>query len=253
MVISDASPKPPNDPDAEFEHDADSVRQIAEDNGIRLIAMHMKTPDGKPNHRAAQRAYSEMTASGSNDARYYPVEIDSSEDIDTAFRPQVEEIANFVINQYEENVDDLQQRRDEQGLNPLEEASLAMRLEWLGRDRNTSAPDVIEAWTLDFSMEDPNVPSIDVRLLVTKNQLANMQVILQEILTAGEQEGSENFFETLRGAFARLSQDPNNLINEDFETLDRLWVSSCRTCHTRRRYCKSRNGNGIGWGRAVGR
>lgn len=220
VVISDASPKPPADPHAEYGLSWEDVRGIAEENSIRLVAMHLKTPDGRPNHRAAAAAYRELTISDSEGPRYHPIGIDTVDDIADAFRPKVDEIASFVVSQYQETLQELLERREQQGLDPLEEASLAMRLEWLGRDRNTNAPDVIEAWALDYSMESPDVPSLDVRLLVTKNQIANMAQVLEEILIAGEQEGQQDFFQTLRGAFARLSQNPDILVNEDFETLD---------------------------------
>ncbi|MEM7423241.1 MAG: vWA domain-containing protein [Pseudomonadota bacterium] len=223
IVITDASPKPASDPNAAYRMDTEAVRIEAEERNIGLVAMHIKTPDGRPNHRAAQASYTALTQRSTTDPAYYPIDVvDANADIRAVFGTVVEEVSSFITEEVRITTAELQERQRDGGLNALEEASLAMRLAWLGRQRNTGAPDVIEAWTLDYTLEDPTIPSLDVRLLVTKNQLATMSDVLQEVVDLGESGGGDqgNFFRSLRGAFARLSQDPDNLVNEDFETLD---------------------------------
>lgn len=223
IVVSDASPKPSSDPNAQYRMDTEAVRLEAEQKGISFAAMHIKTPDGRPNHRAAQASYSALTRRATADPAYFPVDIvDADADVGANFGAVVEQISGFIVNEVNTTTAELQARQRETGLDALEEASLAMRLAWLGRERGTGAPEVIEAWTLDYTLEDPTIPSLDVRLLVTKNQLDTMAQVLEQVIALGEAGGGDqgNFFASLRGAFARLSQDPDNLVNEDFETLD---------------------------------
>jgi len=228
VVISDASPKPPGDPDALHRYDPAGVAEIAASRGITIAALHLRTPDGAPNHRAAEAAYTEMTRTPTTGRPlYFPVDLTSrtaARNPVGAFRPAVDQIVSFVVEEHARTIDDLLRTREQRELSPLEEASLAMRLAWLGRDRDVGAPEIIEAYTIDYALEDPLTPALDVRLLLTKNQLSTMSEVLREIIAIGETAQGDadggDFFELLRGAFARLAQDPDNLVNTRFETLD---------------------------------
>lgn len=228
VVISDASPKPPGDPSLEpdiRDLDPASVLERARSKQITLAAIHLKAPDGQANHRAAEAAYSQMTQSPtSGRPLYYPVDLAGAADPAAAFRPVVDEVANFVIGEYRRTARELMEAQQDRELTPLEEASLAMRLAWLGRERDTGAPEIIEAWAIDRALENPLIPALDVRLLVTKNQISTMADVLREILTLGETTQGEmrqgEFFDLLRGALARIAQDPDNLVDTEYGTLD---------------------------------
>ena len=222
LVVSDASPKRPSDPNARFDLDPGSVKLRAQERNIQIMAMHLLTPDGLPNHAAAERAYREMTVIGvDGSSLYYPI----SGGEPAAFAAQVNEIVEFFVSEIDTDLAELRRRAEDpdQELTPLQEASLAMRLAYLGRSRATTVPSVFESWTLDRSIENPAIPALDVRLLVTKNQLSTMRDIMAEIVEAGETtQGnlrSGNFFEMLQGAIARMAQDPESIVNTQFETL----------------------------------
>jgi hypothetical protein len=225
VVITDASPNAPDDPDSQYDYDPAAVRQMAAAKGVTLATIHVKTPDGIANHRAAEAAYTEMTLRpASGQSLYYPVDLTRGQDPAAAFGPVIEQIAGFVAEERRRTTAELRERQEQGVLTPIEEASLAMRLAWLGRDRNAGAPEVIEAWAIDYALENPLTPALDVRLMMTKNQLSTMASVLREILaiaatTEGE-SGEGDFFELLRGAFARLAQDPDTLVDTRFETLD---------------------------------
>lgn len=224
VVISDASPKPPGDPNALYDYDPEAVRQIALSKGVTLVAIHLKTSEGVANHAVAEQMYRDLTLTQSHtQSAYYDVDLSGGDTI-TAFRRWVDYIVEFVSSDYERRISDLQDEREEEGLDPLEEASLAMRLAWLGRDRNAGVPEIIEGWAIDRALENPLIPALDVRLLVTKNQLSTMTDVLREILAIGSQTQGEmregEFFELLRGALARIAQDPDHLVATDVETLD---------------------------------
>ena len=223
VVISDASPKSPSDPYAAYDLVPEHVRLLAEKNRIKLIAIHVKTPDGVANHRVAASAYREMTLLSSGQSNYYPVDLIRGGDEQAAYRPVIDKIVEFVKGEYERTAEEMRRAQEDGELDALQEASLAMRLDWLGRQANAQAPDVIEAWTMDYSLEDPNLEALDVRLLVTKNELATMRDVLQRIVDAGEdsRNGEEgDFFGLLRTAFAAMSQDSSRLVNTEFETLE---------------------------------
>lgn len=228
VLITDASPKPQGDPSlpaALRDLDMASVRERALEKGVVLMALHLRTPDGAANHRAAEAAYRTMSQlAGSGRSLYVPVELSGGGDPGAAFRPVVEQVANFVAEENQRSTEELRDRALDEELSPLEEASLAMRLAWLGRDRGARADPLLRFWSLDRALENPLLPALDVRLLVTKNELSTMSEVLRAIVEAGETTQAEmregEFFELLQGALARIAQNPNMLVNTEFETLD---------------------------------
>lgn len=228
VVISDASPKPQGDetlPPAVRDLDMASLRAQAQTKGIALMAIHLKTPDGVPNHRAAEAAYRSLTTvEGSGRDLYYPVDLTGDATVEAAFGPVVQGVAEFVAREYEASTQELQARALEDDLSPMEEASLAMRLAWLGRARGAEADPLLRVWALDRALENPLLPALDVRLLVSKNELSSMTSVLRAIIEAGETTQAQmregDFFEVLQGALARIAQNPDLIVNTEFETLD---------------------------------
>ncbi|MGG7567331.1 VWA domain-containing protein [Rhodovulum sp. DZ06] len=229
VVISDAGPKRQGDaslPEALRELDAGALREAARSKKVQLAAIHIKTSDGVANHAVAAAAYAEMTRNPVDGSPVYEaVDLTGGADPYGALRPRVESFADFVIGEYSAPpTDELQREAEEGNLSPRELASLAMRLEWHGRRVNAEAPPLLRFWAMDKSLENPLVPALDVRLLITKNELSTMADVLREISTLGEmtqrQMREDEFFELLRGALARMAQNPGALVNAEFGSLD---------------------------------
>ena len=227
VVISDASPKPQHDPSLpeNIRHlGPQEVWQQANNKRITLASIHILTPDGRPNIPMARAAYQSMTpATEGGQQLYFSVDLTRVNTSERDFDPVIGTFSDFIVTEHSRSVEQLRNTQRERQLTALEEASLAMRLRWLGERRNASAPELIEAYTLDVAIENPLVPALDVRLLVTKNQLSTMRDVLAEVVRVGEQTQGElrenEFFERLRGALAQMAQNPGSLVNTRFETL----------------------------------
>jgi serine/threonine-protein kinase PpkA len=89
----------------------------------------------------------------------------------------------------------------------------AMRLAYLGDAEQTQAPDVVRSFTTDADPANPTVTSLDVRVLLTRNQLSDLAQSLQTILSAGlaDRTDPQVFFNQLRAAFATAARDPNQI------------------------------------------
>src|SRR3546814_18850080 len=61
-----------------------------------------------------------------------------------------------------------------------------MRRAWLGKVEGTEAPAMFEAWASDRDFARPDVTAFSVRVLLTKNQLSDLQAPLRRIVEAGE-------------------------------------------------------------------
>ncbi|WP_295393567.1 vWA domain-containing protein [uncultured Thiodictyon sp.] len=89
----------------------------------------------------------------------------------------------------------------------------AARLAYLGQVQGTRAPEVFEAWISDKDFADPSRAAVDVRVLLTKDQLSDLQLVLKGIVEAAETDlNAENtarsFFNRLASVAARFSVDP---------------------------------------------
>jgi hypothetical protein len=89
----------------------------------------------------------------------------------------------------------------------------AMQLAYLGRQQGARAPELIDAWAIDRDLEHPTSKSLEVRVLLTKNQLSDLQSALKEIVQVGiaTETSRSQFFDQLRSAAATLSRDPTKV------------------------------------------
>ena len=89
----------------------------------------------------------------------------------------------------------------------------AMQLSYLGRESGVKVPPVFNAWISDAVIEDATKKAVEVRVLLTKNQLSDMYQVVKSI-TDAVLEGMispDNFFSQLRSAAATLGRDPNQI------------------------------------------
>lgn len=89
----------------------------------------------------------------------------------------------------------------------------AAQLAYLGRIQGTRAPEIFEAWIGDKDFADPSIDAVDVRVLLTKDQLSDLQQVLKGIVEAAEtdlnaEDSSRSFFDRLASVAARFSVDP---------------------------------------------
>jgi hypothetical protein len=89
----------------------------------------------------------------------------------------------------------------------------AMVLAYLGRQQGVKSPPMYEAWASDLDVRNPDVKSFTVRVLLTKNQLSDLQSTLRRIVEAGEkaQLDPQSFFNQLRSAAVAMGRDPSKL------------------------------------------
>jgi len=87
----------------------------------------------------------------------------------------------------------------------------AAMIKWIGSQTEAKAPRDIVAWAIDKDLENPDIPSLEVRLLINKRQLDSLATVLQSIIRAGftGQIAGEDFFTSLQAATATIARDPN--------------------------------------------
>lgn len=217
VLITDAGALKGNDPLSGTKLDAEQVRLEAQHRGVALYALHLKTPEGKANHAEAEGQYKALTTHPLvSHPLYYPVESGSVD----AFGSIVDSLADAIVDQVnassrgEEVAGSALSAAKASNDRVKDDAALlghAMKLAWLGRTEGTRAPPLFSAWISDRDLVHPEVATTDVRVLLTKNQLSDMQQVVKSILDAGQaaQLSPKDFFARMRSAAATLGRDPN--------------------------------------------
>jgi len=218
ILITDAGAREANDPLSHTRLGAERLRILAqekEDGKIAVYALHLLTPEGRHTHDQAAGQYRTLTQWGDTGDLYFPVPTGSVAE----FGQRVDALADSLVRQVEQASQGKLVEAPAAGASELEQKTAivgrAMQLAYLGRATGAEAPRLINAWVADRDFAQPSRKPLEVRVLINKNQLSDLQQTLQAILAAGERTriDAKDFFNQLRSAAARLARDPEN-VNE---------------------------------------
>ncbi len=214
--------------------DAERLQAIARTSDTALVVLHLHTPQARRqgNTDPAADQYRVLSRNAQNlREAYFPLRDGAVEQFNAA----VDATAEQVI----ENV----QRFTADGLtigafsaNPAPEAAqpsdasadaaqiadirammdslgYAMQLKYLGRIERAKAPEVFRAWISDKDLAEPSRDALAVQVLLSKNQLSDLQEILKRIIAAAEEsltdrDETRTFFDRLASLAAQYSVDP---------------------------------------------
>lgn len=230
ILITDASAVDASSPLSSTTLEAQQVREEARKRGIAIYTLHLKTPQGEKDHARAESQYSDLSLyTATNDNLYHAV---NTGDVN-AFGMMVDSLADAITNQvkaaymgddaigsanYAEIEDPLLQQAETIGH--------AMRLAYLGSKNHTQAPPVFEAWISDRDLIKQQLPTTDVRILLTKAQLSDLRDILDQVMQAANQGliSPVDMFSQLRSIAATMGTDPNNINNSSNTKLAELGI-----------------------------
>lgn len=219
VLVTDASARPSTHRFSLTGLNIPEIREVARAKGVVPAAIHLKTADGRTrrDHETARAQYEALTRFGGAGSLYYPVENGDP----AAFAATVEQLSTALLQQVAEAtgrpVAGLRPGGDARMREQMQVVAQAVRLAYLGRVEGTRAPDVVRGWTADRDLEDPVVSSLEVRVLLTRNQLSDLAQALKSVLEAGlaGRTDPRGFFNNLRAAFAAATRDPSRLARSD--------------------------------------
>jgi hypothetical protein len=200
----------------------EEMRQLAQSEAkqVAIYAIHLKTPEGRTNHARAERHYRELTRFGAAGELYYPI----NEGNLGQFGQTVDALTDALLAQVAAAVGrPIAGIRAPQGAaerriaEQAEIVGTAMRLSYLGRATQQAAPDVVRSFVLDQELNPaeprPEKRPLDVRVLLTRNQLSDLATTLRSIIQAqaAARLSPETFFERVRGAAAAAARDPRRM------------------------------------------
>lgn len=213
ILVTDAGPNESRDPNARSPIGPAELQADAEEKGIAILTLHLRTPaGGAAQHDYAETAYRTLSAFGGRDF-YYPVQ-DGDEGI---FSDAIRRLVVALTDTIRVTIGEQPTAPAEQGDARIADLGRAMQLAWLGGQEGVAPPDILRGWMSEKAVDDPTRLAVEPRLVVTKNEMATMADLLQGLLDAGEQnrsaEEADAFFGQVQAVIAQMAQNPDRLVD----------------------------------------
>lgn len=227
LLITDAGPLKSSDKYASVKMGVNELNDFARQKGIWITALHVKSPGGARNHSYAEQSYRALSRLSGNRSNYQAVAAPTPAEGARQFAAVARTLAAGMVDMVKNTASGkiMTRPRDErpQQATPEQQAAqlaatlgYAMQLEYLGRTRENQAPAVVSSWIADMDLKrlarHEQSPSVEVAVLLTKNQLNDLSAQLRAIIDNAERTkktDSRDFFQGILSASTRMTRDPN--------------------------------------------
>lgn len=220
ILVTDAGSRAATDPLSKTGMGPEQIGQKAGAAKVALMALHLRTPQGANNHAYAERQYTAMTSVPypALGPQYFPVPNGDANALDRAVRDMLTKLRALRTDQAADAARNAPPPAVDDRVALL---GHALRLAWLGRQQNVTAPDLLRAWAPD-GYRGANPPEcLEVRVLLTRNQLNDLAQSLRFIIDQGRANllDSNAMFDRLQTVAAHLARDPQALRSRGLENL----------------------------------
>jgi serine/threonine-protein kinase PpkA len=219
VLITDAGARDADDPLSTTGLGAESLRALAQEKGIAIFVLHLLTPATMANHAADAAQYRALADFPGIGSLYYGV---PTGDVGK-FGQALDTLAGQITEQV---------RLADSGARPAapvapasadaELAALqvkvaklgyALRMKYLRQPDEGQVPAVFDAWLLDRDFRNPERAALDVRVLLTRDQLSDLHDVLAAVLERAEEGmlSPQTFLDELQSLAATMTRDPSQL------------------------------------------
>lgn len=222
LLITDAGARTADNPHSVTHMNIPEIKLQLDGSKIQPMVVHLLTPDGARanDHQKARAQYTELTRTNSAGSLYYGVPNgdraafqQTVTDLVTALLTQVAAATGVAVDTLRGTSHGPETENAARIRQQMAVVGEAMRLANLGHQQHTQAPDVQSSFTCDRDLSNADVAGLNVRVLLTRNQLADLYKSLKIILDTGLAGRIEpqTFFTQLRSAFATAATDPQQI------------------------------------------
>ncbi len=224
VLITDAGARGEDDPLSSTGMTAEGLRQLAIDNGVSIFVLHLLTPATMANHASAEVQYRELSDVPGIGSLYYGVPTGDVVEfgyvldaLAAQITDQVKIAAQNTPMSVAASEPAVKPKAATMQLQELQEKvaklGYALRMRYLKKSDGGKVPKVFNAWILDRDLNNPEKKMLDIRVLLTRDQLSDMHDILKQILNTAEDGllSPKNFLNELKSLAATISRDPGKL------------------------------------------
>ena len=218
VLITDAGAREANDPLSFSRMDAARLNKMAREKNAAIFVMHILTTNPQANLDAAAKQYQELSNYPGIGSLYYAVPTENVQEFGKVIESLSEQISGqvaqvntggdkkpFVADTQNQKLAALQQK--------VANLGHSLEMEYLQNSRNKEIPAVFDAWVLDKDFKNPQESALEVRVLLTRDQLSDLDNILKQVLETAKQGqvSPKQFLNELKSLAATLVRDPEQL------------------------------------------
>jgi len=218
VLVTDAGAREANDPLSSTGLDAERLQQLAQQKGIAIFVLHLLTSATMPDQAADAEQYRRLADFPGIGSLYYGVRTGDVQE----FGKVLDALAGQITGQVQmaatnQAVPAPVPASDNTQLAELQarvaKLGYALRMRYLQKGDDGEVPSVFDAWLLDRDFRDPARNTLDIRVLLTRDQLSDLSEVLTQVLEAAEDGllSPQNFLSELQSLAATATRDPESL------------------------------------------
>ena len=218
VLITDAGARDADDPLSSTDMGAASLRQLALDKGVAIFVLHLLTPATMANHARDAEQYRALADFPDIGSLYYGVPTGDVNEFGKVLDALADQITGQVrtaatggeLPMPVPTSDDVQLANLQARVAKL---GHALRMRYLQKSEGGQVPNVFNAWMLDRDFLDPKRPTMDVRVMLTRDQLSELHDVLTQVLDTAEEGllSPQNLINELKSLAATVSRNPEQL------------------------------------------
>jgi len=242
FLITDAGAIRNDDPYSSTGMNANAMADMAAAAKVKIFALHLKTPPGAletpNNHNYARKQYQTLTRQSDPTIGdlYVPIDAEDATAGVLGFGQVVEDVAGQMVALVQATASGQRLALDDVDLSKpgdvaaraAKKAAIlgyALQLDFLGRQGAGRVPRVVTSWVSDMDITRPDIPTFEVTILLSKNQLSDLHHRLKIILDNAQRTkrtGARDFFQSILSAAAQTSRDPTRFSQRPNQNLGQL-------------------------------
>ena len=218
VLVTDAGARAAGDPLSSTGLGAKELQQMAQEKGIAIFVLHLLTTATMPDRAADTEQYRRLADFPGVGSLYYGVptgDVQEFGKVLDALAAQISQQVQMASANREPpapvpasdnaQLAELQARVTKLGY--------ALRMRYLQKTGAEQVPSVFNAWLLDRDFNDPARSTLDIRVLLTRDQLSDLNDVLTQVLEAAEDGllSPQNFLGELQSLAATATRDPDQL------------------------------------------
>lgn len=220
VLVGDASSHEVNHPQNTSGTNAQEIRQLADTKNIQIIPIHLKDPQALTDHATAQAQFTQLGRNkGEDNPAYLDVPAHDLEAFEAIVKNTATALSEVISNVRQGNINPVSQSAQniatEEGLNDdvadrasqiAQDLAANALVQYLGKE--ATPPRDLTAWVVDRDLIDPDVRSLEVRVLLKKRELNDLILALETIQKAIKrgQVTQMEFFDALQSTVASTTQ-----------------------------------------------
>ncbi len=231
VLITDAGARGKDDPLSATHLDAKALNQLAQNRDIAIAVLHLLTPNGTANHASAQAQYTTLANYPGIGSLYYGVPAGDVAKFGRAVDALASQISGAMRAQAPLTPPTTAATQPDQQAATLEQLQArvaklgyALRMKYLKQEKGQQIPALFNAWMVDRDFRNPEQRTLDVRVLLTRDQLSDLHEMIGQILETFEEGllSPKGFLDNIRRLAATVSRDPSKLSDSNLSTLSEM-------------------------------